>query len=378
MEAIPIPDIEPGKYADITFRWALPQLLSNYPDQNFHFCLLGKIMEVQYDDGYEEGKVYFNIQGSNNQAQKNITIIKRSNLSKEVNVFVRNVSSTAQKYTLELVPQTPADAKLYEKGNAELELSPKVYAAWERGGLQAQEVEMPSANANGAALRTVKLVSPQSKLQTISLNGDEFDVVKLKFNFNQYFLASTSYNFDLIQRDENGNIVGGETFIVEAPVYTYRPIEISSTDIGNGQYELGIDSTGITNVEWTNEQNEIIGNSETVTVTPKINSNKYQVTATDQEGCVTTESISLEENFGIESIALTADGGTLTVNLHNNAPANASISIVSLLDGTQKTTQNIPGTTSSITVDTSNLHNGAYAVVYSAQGELIDQKKFNK
>lgn len=99
---------------------------------------------------------------------------------------------------------------------------------------------------------------------------------------------------------------------------------------------------------------------------------------TDQEGCVTTESISLEENFGIESIALTADGGTLTVNLHNNAPANASISIVSLLDGTQKTTQNIPGTTSSITVDTSNLHNGAYAVVHSAQGELIDQKKFNK
>lgn len=99
---------------------------------------------------------------------------------------------------------------------------------------------------------------------------------------------------------------------------------------------------------------------------------------TDQEGCVTTESISLEENFGIESIALTADGGTLTVNLHNEAPANASISIVSLLDGTQKTTQNIPGTTSSITVDTSNLYNGAYAVVYSAQGELIDQKKFNK
>lgn len=35
-------------------------------------------------------------------------------------------------------------------------------------------------------------------------------------------------------------------------------------------------------------------------------------------------------------------------------------------------------TTSSITVDISNLHNGAYAVVYSAQGELIDQKKFNK
>ena len=64
MEAVPIPAIEPGDSATVRIRWALPTLLETYPEGNFHFCLLAKIMDTPYDDGYTEGKRYFNLPGS--------------------------------------------------------------------------------------------------------------------------------------------------------------------------------------------------------------------------------------------------------------------------------------------------------------------------
>ena len=88
--------------------------------------------------------------------------------------------------------------------------------AWEKGGFQYEDVELPSSSSNNTNLREVRLLSPQSKIKSITLKGDEFDVVTLKFDFNKYSATSKTYSFDLVQKDEDGNIVGGETFIVES------------------------------------------------------------------------------------------------------------------------------------------------------------------
>ena len=117
---------------------------------------------------------------------------------------MRNVSSSDKAYTLELIPKTDADAKLYTKAKVEMIMSPKIYDAWERGGLKSQNIELVSPQSNAPNLRKVKFASPQSKIQNILLKGDEFDIVQLKFDFNKYTFDSTTYTYDLVQKDEKG------------------------------------------------------------------------------------------------------------------------------------------------------------------------------
>lgn len=70
LEPTSIPEIEPGDSVDVKLRWALPNMLAEYPEGNFHFCLLAKIMDTPYDDGYSPEKSYFDLRGSNDQVQK--------------------------------------------------------------------------------------------------------------------------------------------------------------------------------------------------------------------------------------------------------------------------------------------------------------------
>lgn len=377
MEAVPIPAIEPGDSATVRIRWALPTLLETYPEGNFHFCLLAKIMDTPYDDGYTEGKRYFNLPGSNDQAQRNITIIRKKDTTKGFNVYVRNTSNISSPYTLELVPQTASDALLFSKAKVEMEMSPKIHTAWVRGGSSYQSLELPAVNSTGAALRTVKFISPQSKLKNISLNANEFDVVKLKFNFTRYESTSSTYTFDLIQRDKNGNIVGGETFIVESPGISSRPVTISSEPTDNGQVQLSVDDPNFESVKWINEKGETLGDTETITVTPKINNDSYSVIAMTEEGDVATESISLKDGYGIKTINASTGTDCLIVDLLAPAPNNSTISAVSLLEGETKILYNIPENSTSVSINVSDISKGLYIVSYSVDSEIIDQKRIN-
>lgn len=375
-EAAPIPSINPGEYADVSIGWTLPQLLKNYPEGNFHFCLLAKLMDTPYDDGYVDGRTYFDLRGSNDQAQKNVTIIRKKDLSKGFNVYVRNIESSAKAYTLELIPHTATDATLYSKAKVEMEMSTKVYSAWERGGFISQDIEIPEKNSNEASLRTVRFVSPQSKLQRIYLEGNEFDIVKLKFDFSTFSLNSTTYTFDLVQKDENGNIIGGETFVVESPTRSFTPIEITKDPIGTGQFKLGVDNTGFHEIKWLNGHGETIGDGETVVVIPTACGNRYSVVAMTENGDVATDEISLENENRIESVSM-ARTDCIKVALYANAPANSMISVTSLQDGTTQVSRNVPEGSKNVCLEFGNLSKGMYIVCYYINSEIVDQVKIN-
>lgn len=377
LEAHPVSKIPAGGYENHVIRWALPNMLDKYPEGNFHFCLLAKIMDTSYDDGYSPEKAYFNVKGSNKQAQKNVTIISKKNIEKAFNVYVRNTSTSDKAYTLELIPQTEDDATLYERAKVEVSMSPKIYEAWERGGLKAQDVELVSTLSNGGRLRTVKFVSPQSKLQNISLKGDEFDVVQLKFDFNKYTLKSSTYTYDLVQKDGEGNIIGGETFVVESPVLTLGPIEnpiITHTQKEDGLVQLKVDnSSEYSSIKWIGGNGETLGYNDAINVSPKVNGNEYTVVATTDDGDVAMQSISLENCYGIHSVATV--NGNVVVALKEKAPNNAMIAIKSATDGTTKASCQIPEDESCVTIDGSNISQGVYVVCYVVNSAIIDQYK---
>lgn len=378
LEARPIDEkIEAGKYRDFSIDWKLPYMLKEYPEGNFHFCLLAKIMDTPYDNGYSPEKSYFDLKGSNDQAQKNVTIIRKKDTEKFFNVYVRNTSTLDKAYTLELIPQTEADATLYQRAKVEMSMSPKIYDAWERGGFKSQDIEFVSTESNATNFRSVKFASPQSKLQNISLRGDEFDIVQLKFNFTKYTFSNSTYNFDLIQKDENGNIIGGETFIVESPRLTIKPIDgpnIAPNPMKYGEIQLIVkNSSDFNSLKWIDGKGETLGNKESINVSPRINGNDYTVVAMTNDGEIATQSISLENLYGIQSIS-TANHN-IVVKLKEAAPDNASVEVKNITDGIAQVSCQISAGANVVNFDGSNLSRGVYVVCYIVNSTVIDQQK---
>lgn len=377
LEPTGIPEIGPGDSVDVKVRWPLPNMLADYPEGNFHFCLLAKIMDKPFDDGYVEGRTYFDVLGSNKQAQKNVTLICKKDIEKAFYVYVRNVSSSDKAYTLELIPQTDDDAKLYTKGKVEMIMSPKIYDAWERGGFKSQDIELVSTISNTTSPRSVKFVSPQSKIQNVSLKANEFDVIQLKFDFNKYTYNSSIYTFDLVQKDENGNIVGGETFIVETPGVTLKPMNapiITPTPIKDGLLQLKVDNSSDFNcLKWIDGKGETIGNNEVINVSPTINGNDYTVIAMTKEGEISTQSISLENLYGIQTVS-TANGN-IEVKLKETAPNNAVIVVKTITDGITKVIRQIPVGANMVAFNGLDLSKGVYLVRYVVNSVVVDQQK---
>ena len=373
LEACPIDSMKAGEYKDMCITWALPKLLNYYPDGNFHFCLYAKIMDTPYDDGYVPGQTYFDKRGSNDQAQKNVTIISKKDVQKGFNVYVRNVASSNKSYSLELVPQSNYDASMFSNAKVEVSMTPKIYNAWERGGFQSQDIELPSSQPNAGELQKVKFVSPQSKLQNITLQAKEFDIVNVKFDFTKLSYQSSTYVFDLIQKDEDGNIVGGETFVVESPSVSLPPIQVFQSPSEDGQAQLSVSDTDFVSYKWTDDSGKLLGDSSILVVTPTETECNYTVYAVNHDGDAAKGSIYLEKVDYIKNISIDADN--VVVDFSNKVPQGAEIQISSLENGTVVAGCCIPDGESSVRLDGVTLSRGLYAVTYIVHSEISDQKK---
>lgn len=375
LEAKHIDSIPAGGYIDVKVRWALPNLLEDYPEDNFHFCLLGKIMDTVYDDGYKDGVTYFDKKGSNDQAQKNVTIIRKKDVNKSFNVYVRNILSMQKAYTLELIPQSDADAAIYSSAKVEMTMSPKVYLAWERGGFQYEDMELPSSSSNNDNMRKVRFLSPKSKVKSITLEGDEFDVVSLKFDFNRYSATSKTFSFDLVQKDEDGNIIGGETFIVESPTLTSKPITIDPIPVVPGQIQLNAVGPDFTSYTWKDNAENNLGEGVSIIVSPTTDNKKYTVIAMNEDGEVGEASISLDAIYGIKSVSF--ESGHINVSLTGEAPDNSRIAVASIENGTILSSASLSKGESEFSINLPNANGGVYLVTFIVDDTVVDSKKFN-
>lgn len=142
-----------------------------------------------------------------------------------------------------------------------------------------------------------------------------------------------------------------------------------------GEVQLGVDRSQYNEVRWLNERGDIIGNAETVKVTPKAGNSKFTVQLMTEKGEVVGDSIMLDGTYGIK--AVTASTNLLEVTLNDKAPAHAKILISSVTDGARKITENVSAGTNTVNINTSKLPNGLYVAGYYVDNELIDQKKIN-
>lgn len=382
LRAVPIPKIPAGGYADVIVTWSLPDDMIYSPEDNdtekHHFCLVAKVMNTFDDDGYDPQIARFNVQGSNDIAQKNVSIVSRRELSKGINVFVRNIYKNNHRYSLELIAHTEKDKQLFSKANVKMTMARPIYKAWKLGGLRATDIGYaPAVNPY-----CVSLKSEDSKLDNICMNGAEFEKVTMNFEFRTpatYF--GESYTFDLIQKDEQGNVVGGETFVVEAPLLSYKPIDIIPFEIGAGKYELSVDWQGTDySARWTARNGEDIGGGNKVTVIPTSRNREFSVTAISSQGELAQGSVILESKTGMKSVSPTLVNDFIHVELHSPVNSkNAVLQVSSLAQGGMiLLSKSFPVGTKEMRLDVTSLPNGMYILSYSVDGQIIGSQKFNK
>lgn len=381
LRAVPIPKIPAGGFSDIPVGWSMPGDLISSPSDNgtekHHFCLTARILDTFDDDSYDPKKTHFDVRGSNDIAQKNVSIVSRRELSKGITVFVRNIYGNNHKYSLELRTSTEKDKLLFTKANVKMKMARPIYKAWERGGLRATDIVYnPTASPY-----SVKLNSSSSKLENICMNGAEFEKVTMNFDFHTSSTdPNEKYTFDLIQKDETGNIVGGETFIVEAPLHIHQGIEITPIDLGDGRYKLSTDWQETDRVLWTDAVGSDVGTGNNITVTPTLTNNKFSAIAISSQGEMAQESITLESKTGFKSISPTPVEDFIDIELHCPVKSgNAVLRINSLAQtGSILLSKHIPLDAKKIQLDATSLPSGIYVLTYSVDNQIVDSRKFSK
>lgn len=371
-----IPAMGPGESRIVQSNWGMPPLAQG--DEDHHFCITTNIMNQSFVDYSVPNPDYgFDTDGDNNIAQKNLTILYRTDATKEATIYVRNINSGSSNYTIELVPESDSDLALFDYAQVTMTLSSPIYNAWVRGGQQSSNITLNPTNH-----LVLGMASPNSKIMNVNLNNAEFEKVKLSFDFHTGLIGFRTFTYDLIQRDENGNIIGGETFLIEAPFKEVDfPIIISPTDLGNGNVELQSNLNEEENtIKWKNSTGTEIGNNSSVIVTPTVQNKEFSVTVYTNDGCIATESIELDVTNGIKSITPSvAVENYIDVELYHETTSSSSYIIVS--SATQNATvlnTTFPIGTKNITIDTSSLSSGIYILTYVVDGQVIDSRRFNK
>ncbi len=374
-QASKIPYIPAGEYRDVKTNWALPEHLlgssaDNYTEKH-HFCLLAKITNTQRETWYY-GTFSYDVLGSNNDAQLNISIISEEDLETGTNVFVRNVQDIDRKYTLEIIPRTESDEHIYSEAAIEMELSPAVYDAWGQGGYNGNGiVRDPSVNP-----RVVHFTSKESKLEALALKGKEFDKVKLKFKFRSISGTQKQYTLDLIQRDESGNIIGGETFIVEKPVSQASSATIHQSMATDNHVSLSTDVDEGTRVRWENENGFTIGTGTQITVDPSDYNKSYHLYTLTDSGELSSASITLDKPAGISDVFVEND--ELTVTFYGDISNDADVRVTSAATGEVEIVKTVNPNETTCSIDISELPRGVHIVAYVSDGEVVASRKFNK
>lgn len=373
---VKIPAIPAGEYRDVAVSWNLPENLpgtSAGEGGKHHFCLLAKIMDTHISEGFRETFSY-NCRNSNDDASKNVSVIDCGELSEATSVFVRNVSDTTQHYSLELVPRDRWDAGIFETATITMEMSEPILNGWERGGSRGRDIRLvPAIGTN-----MVQLLSQNSRVEDISLETIEFGKVGLKFNFRPNIIATRKFTVDLIQRDEYGTILGGETFLVESPYTLKDPIPVTPITFSPGMVRLEAETSPNSYVRWEDREGRIVGQGEMLEVKPSANSdNTYYVYGLTEDGGVAEGGITLESEMGFKRVVLDGSKSWLHVEIKGDVQKNSLISISSASSGGDSLTPLAEGENST-DFDVSSLPPGIYTISLIWRENIVATWKFIK
>ncbi len=365
--------INPGDSITMWFTWNLsPDLSIADPETtiNIYYSLLAKI-DNNYRTTSIDSRLESKLVGRYNKiAQKSLTVLNGDALRKSLDVIIRNSGIEKSDVSIELRPHAIQDRDLFNVADVGMIMSKKIADGWKAGGYSCKGASRLPSN-DGA-----KFFSHDNKLENISLGAKEFDKVSMNFRFHTVPVGVESYTVDLIQRDADGNIMGGETFVIKAPQAAAASLNISESSADNGRRALSADMDGLASVYWKDSYGETIAEGATLTVLPTPDNNTFKAIALNADGDLAVSEYTIDTVQGISAVS--AENGQVTVQLLDAAPAGASICIGSATDTGSIISADVPEGAKSLTISAPQLTTGVHAVTMNVDDEKIDSKKFVK
>lgn len=362
----------------IPYGW-ITDIQSSSADRQ-HVCVLAQILPTSDMQLYsDKDPSYFDVIGDNKIAQRNTSIIPIGEHSKNpVNVYVRNVYPTTHSYSIEIReridPNQNGAKSIFSLGVVNMQMTPKVSNAWVNGGKKS----IKTNNNLNNGVYSIQFTSEESRISGIKLAGNDFDKIamtlKLKNNMPLFF---GDYVFDLLQRDENDNIVGGETFVYHGAQLSDTPLQIEDEPSSDGTTILSCASLNAeSTVLWYDGNGELISQDSSVRVRRDRKSEKYTLFNIDKDGFASEGSIVLEPAIGIKSVNVI--GEELSVELATPAYCDYMRIRLSSIEGDKVWITSVDKGVSNIKFNVPGISSGMYAVTL-LEGEIVcDSKTLRK
>ena len=376
-----IPALQPGEEAILTFPWLVPNPANYGTIDQWHFCLLARIVATNDPMTFPEtGDLNANVRNNNNIAWKNVTVVDilpNNRVNPGGVVAVGNSSDRPRRFFLELeAPNLEEGRPIFQEAEVSITMDNVLYRAWRRGGGRSRSLN-PSLERGRLIVEGNNAI-----LDNILINADQIATLRLDFNFlTEELTDKTTYTYHVIQKDaETGEIIGGETFTINK-----NPRDSFEADAG-GDKEVNLNESITINAEdinepaiynWYDSRGNLVYQGKDLQISSAVAEKfKLEVISTvDGFKDYTEVEVKIKPNKPntLENIAPNPASNNVVVSYNLNGASSAYLMVIGYY-GSNGTSNNyiLDVNSSEINLNVSNYPNGLYTVALVVNGKIVD------
>ena len=374
-----IPELGPGQEAILEFEWYPPDPATAPAPVSLsgNFSLLARIISDDDPISYTNGSNINTYVGRNNNvAWKNINVIDMAGTPKtSASFMVSNTTENTQTYSLELQEENPATNKsLYEEAEIGIVMDSILYDKWTTGGSSI-------SHADDTKDPNVKRVNGETpKLDNITLAPGESGMVEFTFNFlTKELIEKNSYEYNLIQKDNNDEIVGGATIQInkENRNDVIADVETSTNSNSTTLVAENIGESAVYN--WYDSEGNLIYSGTELTVSPEITKTYKLEIISDLDGFKDYKEVEVIGNspYSLGTMVPNPASSQVTISYDASSATSAYLIITNTI--TTGSENHILNTSNNqVSVNLSSYPSGIYMVTLVCNGAIVDSKSLIK
>ncbi len=390
-----IPILKPGEEKVLTFPWLVPNPNDYGTVDNWHFCLSARIIAT--NDAMTiplTNDLYTNVKNSNNLAWRNLTVVDTDltnsilnndnnvNTSPSGRVLFGNPYDEVKSFNLEITCEDLETGKpIYEEAEVSAIMNEALFNAWKRGGKQTNLLDDTKSESKKIVLAN------HATFNNILFEPNEVGTIEFNFNFLTKKLTNkSSFILHLIQQNaETGDIIGGETFLINKKTrLTFKaeiedgnfkeadlnqPIIITAKDINESAY-----------YNWYDQNGELIKQGKELQIAKSI-AQKYKlevIASVDKFKDYNEVEVKIKPSR-IETIIPNPAKNNIKVAYKLNGAVSSYLMIIGNTE-TKNTAHNyiLDVNTSSSQLNIETFAPGFYTIVLVVNGQIIDAKNLIK
>lgn len=371
-----IPEIPSGKSETLSYEWLAPNSLFKTSDGEPHtLSLIAKISDSPAITDDEE------LTKSNDVsvARKSRFTIESSDYNKKFGFFIRNTSDDTKTYDITIVPRTSEDSEMLKQARIVMGLYPMLNYSQGDSAVFNSPFSINTVNAfGGITVDSLNYDIDVTKANITEIKGVELPKKSLRKLFvsigfrNPILMDGKTYLLDIVQKDENGSIVGGLTLEVKKPKQSLIPLTVNVTQVAPGIAELAADDE-YSSYSWYDESNNLIGDKPTVIVKPAYDNQVYFVNALNHDGEQVSGEVAVRKCIGIENLSYPSDGADeIILSFYEETNETSLITINSADNGTLIYKENLEPKSLTANISTAVLKSGLYILSYYINGEKLN------